>query len=200
MVNGGAVVEHEADVEHVESAAEPVVTVAVEVAAAGLRGRGGGRCSCWLCLFASAVGESAPAPCRILWVPIIWSWALARGLRAPSWGLMCRILYRFLALLVRLAVRSGRSKDLEIIVLRHQLGMLHRRNNRPQLADEDRAPAGCCRGGPAPIAASWLARHTRDLAALAPTPNRPSLDPVGTGNSTVRRMAERSCTDHQSGT
>ena len=42
-----------------------------------------------------------------------------QGLRAPSWGLMCRILYRFLALLVRLAVRSGRSKDLEIIVLRH---------------------------------------------------------------------------------
>ena len=41
--------------------------------------------------------------------------------------LMCRILYRFLALLARLAVRSGRSKDLEIIVLRHQLGVLHRR-------------------------------------------------------------------------
>ena len=68
---------------------------------------------------------------------------------------MCRILYRFLALLVRLAVRSGRSKDLEIIVLRHQLGVLHRRTNRPQLADEDRAllgavaaalpePATCC--------------------------------------------------------
>ena len=36
---------------------------------------------------------------------------------------MCRILYRFLALLARLAVRSGRSKDLEVIVLRHQLGV-----------------------------------------------------------------------------
>ena len=31
---------------------------------------------------------------------------------------MCRILYRFLASLARLTVRSGRSKDLEIIVLR----------------------------------------------------------------------------------
>ena len=70
-----------------------------------------------------------------------------QGLRAPSWGLMCRILYRFLALLVRLAVRSGRSKDLEIIVLRHQPGVLHRRNNRPQLADEDRAP----RPAPCPV-------------------------------------------------
>ena len=52
---------------------------------------------------------------------------------------MCRILYRFLALLARLAVRSGRSKDLEIIVLRHQIAVLHRQNNRPALADEDRA-------------------------------------------------------------
>ena len=65
-----------------------------------------------------------------------------QGLRAPSWGLMCRILYRFLALLARLAVRSGRSKDLEIIVLRHQIAVLHRQNNRPALADEDRA-CGC---------------------------------------------------------
>ena len=36
---------------------------------------------------------------------------------------MCRILHRFLALHVRLAVRSWRSKDLESIVLRHQLGV-----------------------------------------------------------------------------
>ena len=34
---------------------------------------------------------------------------------------MYRILYRLLASPARLAVRSGRSKDLEIIVLRHQL-------------------------------------------------------------------------------
>ena len=34
-----------------------------------------------------------------------------QGLRSPSWDLMCRIPYRFLALLARLAVRSGRSKD-----------------------------------------------------------------------------------------
>ena len=52
---------------------------------------------------------------------------------------MCRILYRLLVSLARLAVRSGRSKDLEIIVLRHQLAVLHRQNNRPALADEDRA-------------------------------------------------------------
>ena len=52
---------------------------------------------------------------------------------------MCRVLYRFLASLARLAVRSGRSKDLEIIVLRQQLTVLRRQTDRPALADEDRA-------------------------------------------------------------
>ncbi len=51
-------------------------------------------------------------------------------------GPMCRVLYRLLVLLARLAVRSGRSKDLVIIVLRHQLVVLHRQNSRPALADE----------------------------------------------------------------
>ena len=46
-------------------------------------------------------------------------------------GPMCRVLYRLLVLLARLAVRSGRSKDLVIIVLRHQLVVLHRQNSRP---------------------------------------------------------------------
>ena len=63
---------------------------------------------------------------------------------------MCRILYRLLASLARLAVRSGRSKDLEIIVLRHQLAVLRRQNNRPALADEDREPP-------------WLSRRVLSL-------------------------------------
>ena len=80
-----------------------------------------------------------------------------QGLRAPSWGLMCRILCRFLALLARLAMRSGRSKDLEIIVLGHRLGVPHRRNNRPQLADEDRALLGAVAATlPRPPRAGWL--------------------------------------------
>ena len=47
------------------------------------------------------------------------------------WCLVYRIRYRFLAALAGLAVRSGRSKDLEIIVLRHQLTVLRRQDNRP---------------------------------------------------------------------
>jgi hypothetical protein len=45
---------------------------------------------------------------------------------------------RFIASLARLAVRSGRSKDLEIIVLRHQLIVLRREIERPALNDDDR--------------------------------------------------------------
>ena len=47
-----------------------------------------------------------------------------------------------LVALVRLAVRSRRSKDLEIIVLRHQLGVLRRQVDRPDLTDDDRSLLG----------------------------------------------------------
>ena len=83
-----------------------------------------------------------------------------QGLCASSLGLMCRILGRFLALLVQLAVRSGRSNDLEIIVLRHQLGVPHRRNNRPQPADEDRALLGAVAAAlPRRRRAGWLVTY-----------------------------------------
>jgi putative transposase len=59
---------------------------------------------------------------------------------------MFRILYRFLASMARLAVRSGRSKDLEIIVLRHQLAVLGRRDARPVITDGDRSLLGAIAG------------------------------------------------------
>ena len=55
---------------------------------------------------------------------------------------MSRILYRLIAMLARLAFRSGRSKDLEIIVLRHQLTVLRRQINRPALNNNDRTLLG----------------------------------------------------------
>ena len=60
----------------------------------------------------------------------------------PSWHAVFRIFYRFLAALARLVVRSGRSKDLEIIVLRHQLQVLRRQIERPTINDQDRTLLG----------------------------------------------------------
>ena len=55
---------------------------------------------------------------------------------------MSRILYRLIPALARLAVRSGRSKDLEIKVRRHQLAVLRRQNPRPKLSGGDRTLLG----------------------------------------------------------
>ena len=55
---------------------------------------------------------------------------------------MQRTLYRLVIGLVGLAVRSGRSKDLEITVLRHQLVVLRRGVDRPTIEDDDRTLLG----------------------------------------------------------
>lgn len=70
---------------------------------------------------------------------------------------MYRILYRFLASLARLAVRSGRSKDIEIIVLRHQIAVLGRQKKRPALTDDDRSLLGAiAQALPRPRRQGWL--------------------------------------------
>ena len=52
---------------------------------------------------------------------------------------------------------SGRSKDLEIIVLRHQLGVLCRQIDRPELTDTDRSLLGAIAAALArPSRAGWL--------------------------------------------
>lgn len=51
------------------------------------------------------------------------------------------ILYPFVAAIARLAVRSGRSKDLEI-VLRHPIAVLRHQIDRGELIDDDRTLLG----------------------------------------------------------
>jgi putative transposase len=103
---------------------------------------------------------------------------------------MYRILYRFLASLARLAVRSGRSKDLEIIVLRHRLGVLRRHIDRPHLDEDDRSLLGAIAAAlPRPRRHGWLvtpdtllrwhrrriARHwTQPSGSPGAPPRRPS--------------------------
>lgn len=55
---------------------------------------------------------------------------------------MQRILYRLIAMLARLAVRSRRTNELEIIVLRHQLVVLRRQIDRPAVNNNDRTLLG----------------------------------------------------------
>ena len=70
---------------------------------------------------------------------------------------MSRILYRLIATLARLAVRSGRSKDLEIMVLRHQLAVLQRQINRPEIDDGDRTLLGAIAAAlPRPQRTGWI--------------------------------------------
>jgi transposase InsO family protein len=107
---------------------------------------------------------------------------------------MYRILYRFLASLARLAVRAGRSKDIEIIVLRHQLAVLGRQHGRPALTNEDRSLLGAvAQALPRPRRHGWLVTpdtllrwHRRRIARHwtqpAQTPGRP------TTNAEIQRL------------
>jgi len=68
-----------------------------------------------------------------------------------------RLLCRFLAHLARLAVRSGRSRDLQIIVLRHENAVLHRQVRRPELTDDDRTLLGAIAAAlPKALRQGWI--------------------------------------------
>jgi len=94
---------------------------------------------------------------------------------------MFRILYRFLTSMARLAARSGRSKDLEIIVLRHQLAVLGRNEARPVITNDDRSLLGAiAQALPRPRRTGWLVTpdtllrwHRRRVAAHWTQPHRP---------------------------
>ena len=95
--------------------------------------------------------------------------------------LVHRIMYRLLVALVRLAVRSRRSKDLEIIVLRHQLGVLRRQVDRPEFTDADRTLLGAIAAAlPRRSRAGWLVTpdtllrwHRRRIVGHWTQPQRP---------------------------
>jgi transposase InsO family protein len=115
---------------------------------------------------------------------------------------MYRILYRVLAALARLAVRSGRSKDLEIIVLRHQLGVLRRPIDRPTLNDGDRSVLGAIAAAlPRPRRHGWLVTpdtllrwHRRRIARHWTQPLRPSGRP--STSAELRRLIVAMATEN----
>ena len=70
---------------------------------------------------------------------VVW---VDQGKRGRCWSAVSRLLYRLIAALAGLAVRAGRAKELEIIVLRRQLTVLQRQIDRPDLSDNDRTLLG----------------------------------------------------------
>ena len=114
-----------------------------------------------------------------LWVAHIFGqWALTRGLRGEGQHLGPHVSHPLSvpsALLVRLAVRSGRSKDLggDHRPRRHRRLRRAASSQQPTAAGptEDRALLLVLSRRPCPDRSRLLAeaRHTRDLAALAPT-------------------------------
>ena len=87
-----------------------------------------------------------------------WRVCADQRLCPPSWPLVSRLLYRFLAQFAGLAVRSGRWKDLQIIVLRHENAVLRRQVGRPALNDDDRTLLGAVAAAlPKALRQGWIA-------------------------------------------
>lgn len=115
---------------------------------------------------------------------------------------MFRILYRFLASMAGLAVRSGRSKDLEIIVLRHQLAVLGRCDTRPVITHDDRSLlSAIAQALPRPQRKGWLVTpetllrwHRRRVARHWTQPHRPPGRPSTT--VVVRRLVIEMATNN----
>ncbi|MCP3937761.1 MAG: integrase [Actinomycetia bacterium] len=93
-----------------------------------------------------------------------------------------------------MVIRSGRSKDLEVVVLRHQLDVLRRQIDRPKLSDDDRTLLGAIAAAlPRPRRTGWIVtpdtllrwhrrRVARHWTQPAQTPGRP---PTG---AEIRRL------------
>ena len=100
-------------------------------------------------------------------------------------------LCRSIQLLVLLA-RGDAAKDLEILVLRHQLTVLRRQIPRPRLEPADRALLAAISRVLPRVPLVVLLRQARDAAALAPAPGRRRLDLPAPSDRADRRST-RTC-------
>jgi hypothetical protein len=99
-------------------AADPALGVCVRVRRVGLENSVTRFRTCWAC------GPVASA------IPVLWRSRLL-------WSLVYWVVRRLFELVVLLG-RSPRSKELEILVLRHELSILRRQTQRPRLRQADR--------------------------------------------------------------
>ncbi|MCP4963494.1 MAG: helix-turn-helix domain-containing protein, partial [Actinomycetia bacterium] len=116
---------------------------------------------------------------------------------------MSRLVHRFLAQLACLAVRSGRWKDLQIIVLRHENAVLRRQVGRPTLTDDDRTLLGAIAAAlPKALRTGWIVTpetllrwHRKRIArhwTQTPT-RRPGRPPI---SAELRQLIVRLATEN----
>ena len=89
--------------------------------------------------------------------------------------LCCVMVWRALQL-AGLRLRSHEWKELEIVVLRHELAILRRQTRRPTIAALDRFFPCRCQPASAPRALAVLHRHTCDPTSLASALNSEGVD------------------------
>jgi hypothetical protein len=113
-----------------------------------------------------------------------------------------RLTYQMFAKLlgwIVLRTRADATKDIEILVLRHQLAMLQRRTPRPRITWTDRALIAALTrllpGPPTPRAA----RHPGHHPALAPPTRRPPLDHPARPARSTGHPRQPACPDRPSG-
>ena len=86
------------------------------------------------------------------------------------------VLFRWLLEFIALRLRSKELKELEIVVLRHELAILRRKTRRPAITAVDRAVSQRRQPTPAAPALAILHRHAGDAAALASALGRQAVD------------------------
>ena len=95
----------------------------------------------------------------------------------------CYVLLRWLLEFVALRARSSEFKDLEIVILRHELAILRRTKRRPPTTAVDRMFLAAASRLLPRAQLAILHRHTGDLAALASMSGREAVDVRASGRS-----------------
>ena len=110
--------------------------------------------------------------------------------------MLLSLAYLVVRMLLRLLVPNSQgevAKDLEIVVLRHELGVLRRQSKRPSLRPSDRAFSGRCGSTTATNWLGALLRVAKDAAALAPGAGRLQVGSIRQASCGQGRRCRQRC-------